>query len=82
LTKIKAQIKSKIEVFLEKELADELTQTVPPQCRTTYLNVYEDVFNLAIVDNIDELECVPNLTIYWESPWASVVTVKITGTRF
>ena len=50
--------------------------------RTTHLNVYETVFDLAIMDNIDILECVPDLRIYWETPCASVITVRMIATRF
>lgn len=78
--KLEQKIRSKVEEFvnleLEKEEIDEYRKDV--EYRTSRLNLYEELFNIVFVRNMDLLEVVSNLYIHWENPWGSLVTVKLT----
>jgi hypothetical protein len=36
------------------------------EVKESKLNIYESVFNIAIFDYIDELQCLPKFQIFWE----------------
>ena len=74
LEEIKEWVAQRFEDFLQAEI-DKPEEDV--KLRTTHLNVYESVFNIVVVDNIDLIECIPNVKLYWETPWAHVVTVRL-----
>ena len=50
------------------------------EVRETKLNVYETVFNIAIVDYIDELQCLPSFQVFWEQVWGGMITFRIIST--
>lgn len=41
-------------------------------------NLYLELFNLVIANNIEYLECVPNLQLVWDNPWGNMITLKVT----
>lgn len=45
-------------------------------------NVNERVFNMVIKNHIEDIECFENLSVFWEKPWGSNVTLKIVSTKF
>lgn len=74
LDQIKASVAQRFEDFLQSELNKD---TDDVKVRTTHLNVYESVFNIVVVENIDLIECLPGVKLYWETPWAHVVTLRL-----
>ena len=69
-----------IEDFVDAEIQceEEQEQISNIEYRTSRLNLYEDLFNLVFVRNIDCLEVVSNLYLHWENPWGGLVTLKLT----
>lgn len=65
-----------VNLELEQEEADDGRKDV--EYRTSRLNLYEELFNIVLVRNMDLLEVVSDLYIHWENPWGSLVTVKLT----
>jgi hypothetical protein len=45
------------------------------------MNLYDSVFNMVIIENIDTIECIPNLEMYWETPWANFTTLRLIATQ-
>jgi len=41
------------------------------------MNVYQEVFTMVFVKNMDSWECFTDLHFYWDTPWGGFVTVKI-----
>ena len=74
LDQIKASVAQRFEDLLECVLGEPEDDI---KVRTTHMNIYESVFNIVVVDNIDLIECMPNVKLYWETPWAHVVTVRL-----
>lgn len=48
------------------------------EIRMSRFNLYLELFNVVIVNNMDLLECVPNLSLLWDNPWGNMVTLKVT----
>ena len=73
-------MRKKVEEFVDKEIEYEESQESIRNVmyRTSRLNIYEDMFNLVFVRNIDLLEAVSNLYLNWENPWGNLVTLKLT----
>ena len=69
-----------VEEFVDKEIQseEENEQISNIEYRTSRLNLYEDLFNLVFVRNMDYLEVVSNLYLHWDNPWGSLVTLKLT----
>lgn len=74
-------MRRKVENFVEKEIEYEESQETirNVDLKTTRLNLYEDMFNMVFVKNIDLLEAVSNLYLNWENPWGNLVTLKLTS---
>lgn len=78
--KLEAKVRGKVEDFVDQEIEFEESQVAIKniEYRTSRLNLYEDLFNLVFVKNIDLLEAVSNLYLNWENPWGNLVTLKLT----
>ena len=48
--------------------------------RESKINVFEPVFNLVIINHVDEFECLAGLQIFWELPWGGLVTLRLLST--
>jgi hypothetical protein len=38
------------------------------------------VFNTAILDFIEELQCLPHLQLYWDRAWGGMITLRLMST--
>lgn len=36
---------------------------------------------MVIIDNIEIIECIPNMELYWETPWANFITLRLVSTQ-
>ena len=77
--KLDNKVRIMVEEFVDKEIELEDSheqQTI--ECRTSRLNLYEDLFNLVFIRNMDLLEAISNIYMHWDNPWGSLVTLKLT----
>lgn len=52
------------------------------ETKPSKFNVNERVFNFAIKNHVDDIECLDNLQVYWDKPWGANVTLKLVSTRY
>ena len=68
-----------VEEFVDKEIElEDSSEQVKIEYRTSRLNLYEDLFNIVFVKNMDLLEAISNLYLNWDNPWGGLVTLKLT----
>ena len=79
-------VRSKIDKFVNQEIEKEdekndMDSDEDDEPRTTKsLNLYKEVFSIVIGQNMEALECVQTLYLYWENPWGNIVTLQIQST--
>ena len=58
---------------------DQDTETKPDYgfVRSQQFNVYEQVFQIVILRNLDIWECFSQVQIYWGEVWGGIVTLKM-----
>ncbi len=71
----KKNMRSKIERFVLKHEDD-----INPDQRQTNINVFLKPFEVIVQDNIDILNVLEGLQIYWEDPWGEIINVSIFAT--
>ena len=68
-----------VEEFVDHEVElEESSEQHNIEYRISRLNLYEDLFNMVFVVNMDLLEVISNLYVNWDNPWRGLVTVKLT----
>lgn len=67
---------------LKAQLGGRYSTAFHVDTKASRLNVNERVFNMVIKNHIDDIECFEHLSIFWEKPWGSNVTLKLVSTRF
>ena len=81
--KIEAKVAKKVDEFVDDEiLQDERDERhgikdKAKEIRMSRFNLYLELFNTVIINNMESLECVPNLSLFWDNPWGELVTLNV-----
>lgn len=70
---VKNEIEARWNSMVDSDSAGEVKQT--------QFNLNERVFNLAIRNHFDDIDCLQGLQLYWEKPWGGNLTVRLVSTR-
>ena len=77
--RLQGKIRLMVEEFVDREVElEESSEQHNIEYRISRLNLYEDLFNMVFVVNMDLLEVISNLYVNWDNPWGGLVTVKLT----